>query len=73
MNYKYYILTVRAGKTLSETNAMIETELNKWGDAGWRLVNIIPTNQIVGTMMNGSPKVETNYQVFLEKPETKTN
>jgi hypothetical protein len=52
---------------------MIETELNKWGDAGWRLVNIIPTNQIVGTMMNGSPKVETNYQVFLEKPETKTN
>jgi uncharacterized protein (UPF0297 family) len=73
MNYKYYILTVRAAKTLSETNAMIETELNKWGEAGWHLITIIPSNQIVGTLMSGQPRIETNYQVFLEKSETKTN
>ena len=72
MNNKYYILTVRAAR-LSETNAMIETELNKWCEAGWHLITIIPSNQIVGTLMSGQPRIETNYQVFLEKSETKTN
>jgi hypothetical protein len=59
MKYSYQVLIVLPDN--------LEKELQKAGDNGWKLFSIFPLNTVVGVNIDRSPKIQTHWQLILEK------